>query len=600
MSCSLKRSSALALAVSTLAAIPLLAPAVANAAMGGAIPLTTTLRPDLRSATLLNVDAPNVETTVRICFNKNIGSLVRNDLIRIGTYRQAERVADRAVRSATNPQCADATFTAPDIDITQHTYVTADTQPGLDPDNPTAGAVVNAANALPNRADSTALIGSNTNNGTAGRTTAPDLTGITATNATDTINFIFDQNVATANTSGSLFSGNGSFAIYDVNGKRDNNLGISPFDPTTGGNVTVANNVVAVRFPANTVTAAVRAVVFPGGVTARTTGNDVQMPIFSAIRPGTSGNTNRPDLLSTSATATTATFVYDELVSIGTPPPEAIQANLPQGVTIGTATIIQLAAATAAARAQQFFVTASDGSVFFGTGTPTFAGGTNSSNGNSVTVSLATSGVAPNNQGTTPVPAPAQTGVAPGNANEYFVAASAAEGAVIGTAVAVPPGADRTSTAGGLPVGGNAGALATGYTTGPEVLRATFNNTTGVVSLLLDQRFQLFDLPRFDLLDDTGAVVATNALQVNGAGGAAGQQTANVQYTAAQVQSARGILLRRGALTTFLGYPNMVQGVSPTATAAVLSRGSRVKFRPAKSAKATKQVRTVKRRLGIR
>ena len=571
MSCSLKRSSALALAVSTLAAIPLLAPAVANAAMGGAIPITTTLRPDLRSATLLNVDAPNVETTVRICFNKNIGSLVRNNYIRIGTYRQAERVADRAIRSTANPQCADATWTAPDIDITQHTYVTADADPGAG-SGQGEGAVVNAANALHNRADSTALIGSNTNNGTAGRTTAPDLTGITATNATDTINFIFDQNVApNVNTLGSLTGGGGGFAIYDVNGNRTDNLGINPIDPTTAGNVTVAGNVVSVRFPPNTVTGAVRAVVLPGAVRARATGNDVQMPIWHAARPGTSGNTNRPDLLSASVSATTATFVYDELFSL---------APAAGGVT----------------SAQRFYVTASDGTVFFGT-SATLSGGTGPTNGNTVTVTLAPSGVAPpGGLGTTP-PGPGQTGVNPANANEYFVAASAAEGAVIATS---PPMAGQPSTAGGLPVGGNAGALATGWTTGPEAMRATINNTMGVVSLLLDQRFSLFDLAGFDLLDDTGAVIATNALQVSGAGGAAGQQTANVQFTAAQVQSARGILLRRGALTTFMGYPNVVQGLSPTATAAVLSRGSRVKFRPAKPLTATKQVRTVKRRLGIR
>jgi hypothetical protein len=68
-----------------------------------------------------------------------------------------------------------------------------------------------------------------------------------------------------------------------------------------------------------------------------------------------------------------------------------------------------------------------------------------------------------------------------GQVLEHVVAVSVAAGAVTGTSgLPVAPG--------GKPFGGNAGALASGFTTAPDPLTATVNRTTGQVSVLFDSR----------------------------------------------------------------------------------------------------------------
>ena len=66
----IRRTRALSFAVLGL----LLTPAAANAAMGGANALTTTQRPDLRSATVQSTNTVDDTTTVRACFNKDIAN----------------------------------------------------------------------------------------------------------------------------------------------------------------------------------------------------------------------------------------------------------------------------------------------------------------------------------------------------------------------------------------------------------------------------------------------------------------------------------------------------------------------------------------------
>ncbi len=490
--------------------MPLVAPVAANAAMGGAIPLTTSLRPDLRSATVRNVNTTDVTTTVRFCFNKGIASLPQAGSLIIGTYRQAQVGADTATRASDNNMCADAVYSSTDVDVTQHTYGTA-----LD------DAVRNLANGRGNVSDSTALVQltgtSATNNGTAGKTTAPDLTGITAVNSTDTINFIFDQNVRAGSAVAARFRFN----------DRDGNV-------ATGTAATIAANVVAVRFPVGSastpsVANAVRAFVDPAAVQARATGNDANGARLSATRPGGSGFTTRPDLQSATLAAdgTTVDFVFDETIA-GTPAP----AN--------------------------FVVTRSD------------------------TGAVAASSVMIVNNNTV-------RAVIPNGAsqNEYFVIADVASAAVTSATSGL------TSTAGGLPVGGNAGAFATGFTTGPEALRVSFDNATGVASILLDQRFNASDND-FRLIDDSGTQLAVTPINISGSGGAAGQATVRVSFTPAELRGARSIqIVPPNSLKTFIGVDNVVQALSPTATAAVLSKGSKAKFRKATGLKKTKQLRAV-------
>jgi hypothetical protein len=54
--------------------------------MGGANALTTSLRPDLRSATVQSTNAVDDTTTVRVCFSKAIASLPQTARFHMGDY----------------------------------------------------------------------------------------------------------------------------------------------------------------------------------------------------------------------------------------------------------------------------------------------------------------------------------------------------------------------------------------------------------------------------------------------------------------------------------------------------------------------------------
>ncbi len=173
----------------------LFVPAAANAALGGANALTTSLRPDLRSATVQSTNAVDDTTTVRACFSKAIASLPQAIHFHLRAYADDDGppfdgiTAVSATRSTSN--CADAVF--PNSDATQFTVLSVGGSDGTAPDS--GGSAV-STNGFGNIQDSTALIGSKTNNGTRGFATGPDLVGITVNNAASTIDYTFDQRVA--------------------------------------------------------------------------------------------------------------------------------------------------------------------------------------------------------------------------------------------------------------------------------------------------------------------------------------------------------------------------------------------------------------------
>jgi hypothetical protein len=76
-------------------------------------------------------------------------------------------------------------------------------------------------------------------------------------------------------------------------------------------------------------------------------------------------------------------------------------------------------------------------------------------------------------------------GAALSSIDEYAVVAGANAGAVEPQA---NPTAQYQNYFEGVPVGGNAGAFARGFTTGPDVFGAVFNTSQGAVTLDLDQR----------------------------------------------------------------------------------------------------------------
>ncbi len=169
------RAKARSLAVLALAAAPLAVPVAANAAMGGANPVVSTATPNLRSATIQNVNTTNQTQDVEYCFDKPIGSQPQRGLLRIGDYDQGELVADSARQSSAN--CAVATYSN-----RRHRHPAVHLRHGR---RHNAGA--HQHQRQPNNiADSVALVGSTSNAGTRGVTTGPDLTGITVNNANST------------------------------------------------------------------------------------------------------------------------------------------------------------------------------------------------------------------------------------------------------------------------------------------------------------------------------------------------------------------------------------------------------------------------------
>src|SRR5205085_2056460 len=144
--------------------------------------------------------------------------------------------------------------------------------------------------------------GLGTNTGTANHHTAPTLTGITVNNGTSTAVFIFDKLLAGASTAPTAFQ------LENVNGT---------LIPSLGGaaNTSFSGNTVSAKFAPGSTATGVRGVVAPGAVLSL---GDFQAnpTVQAAARPGNSGNTNLPDLISTTLAADGSfiDFTYDESI----------------------------------------------------------------------------------------------------------------------------------------------------------------------------------------------------------------------------------------------------------------------------------------------
>jgi hypothetical protein len=118
--------------------------------------------------------------------------------------------------------------------------------------------------------------------------------------------------------------------------------------------------------------------------------------------------------------------------------------------------------------------------------------------------------------------------------NEYAVKASVSRGAV------TEPGGVVVGTAGSLPIGGNAGAFARGFTTGPDVFGVVFNQATSQITIDLDQRASSADPLGFAALNAAGNLQANpqpGGVTTN-AGDSAGPATITAQFAAGQLSTA--------------------------------------------------------------
>jgi hypothetical protein len=140
-------------------------------------------------------------------------------------------------------------------------------------------------------------------------------------------------------------------------------------------------------------------------------------------------------------------------------------------------------------------------------------------------------------------------------ASEHLVMATVENGAVTGAGGTPGPRS-------GKPIGGNAGAKASGYTTAPDALSATFNRASGQVTVLFDSRIAnlgliggLIDPNQFVLVSDLGDTVppAPAATGVAQASNGPTQARVILQYQVSQINAAfpaggpAGALVIRGS-----------------------------------------------------
>ncbi|EHN10968.1 hypothetical protein PAI11_21660 [Patulibacter medicamentivorans] len=175
------------------------------------------------------------------------------------------------------------------------------------------------------------------------------------------------------------------------------------------------------------------------------------------------------------------------------------------------------------------------------------------------------------------------------------------------------------------PIGGNAGALATGWTSAPDATSATFNKSNGQVDVTLDTRLTIpsVDPTQFSLIDNNGDLIVAGAASVvsQGSNGAPGPQTIRLQFLPNQVAVASAIEINGWNAGGLLGVPffaslggidapnsvPVAQSLSASASAAAIApvgtpksafklrRPKTVAVLPAKIRKALKPTKSAKR-----
>jgi len=152
--------------------------------------------------------------------------------------------------------------------------------------------------------------------------------------------------------------------------------------------------------------------------------------------------------------------------------------------------------------------------------------------------------------------------------DEYVVWGSVTAGAVT---EASPPNLPNLPDA--KPAGGNAGAFARGFTSGPDVFAATDSKSTGVVTIAVDQRVFAAVGTGFFAVDDTGFPVAgSTAGSVGIPTQAAGPELITVAFSPGQVTTMTNLFVAAASMETFLvpAQLNVAQDLSVTSTASLL------------------------------
>jgi len=221
-------------------AVPLFAVGSAQASVGGSPSSNTNgLHPDIRSADSLGT------SDMQVCFSEtlsNSSAVLSNFedmwLVPYDSDGDSEGVASdlfatSIVIDPTNGDCVDMGFATQGgtLDLNQFSIASAD-----------AGAVIGTtAGSQPNLADSVTISSSTGNEGTEGKTTAPNLVGSAVASASsNTIAFEFDKNVDAGHVAATGFwyeNAEGNFCISTAaTAAGDIVTATFPAGPGTGGN----------------------------------------------------------------------------------------------------------------------------------------------------------------------------------------------------------------------------------------------------------------------------------------------------------------------------------------------------------------------------
>lgn len=509
-------------------AVPLIVTGSAQAALAGANPLTTTSRPDLVSATITGA------STAQFCFDKALFQVPSQSSLSLGGYRSDNFLTsvNPTILDTKNNKCVDATFPTSindTGDLPQFTFGQAAEGAAL---------IQSGTATLGNRADSVALTGSNTNNGTAGHTTAPDLTGVQVDNVNtgNTLDFIYDQNVQITSLDSTKFTG------YRQDG--------TPFGPVSG--VVAGGNVVKVTFAGSltsgTGSPPVIGVSEAGAVASQnsgTTGRSVSTDDAAAVANSAGATTTLPDLQSATL-ATNGTFVdyqFDKPLA-----QQPLNNTFPSGPPAPTS------GARAPTALGNFEVYASDSQF----DNPSCV---ESQTSFQVTTTAPVPACAANPQLPNNVVrafySPTLGGLNSQNFYEYYVKAAVTPGAVQTPAL-------RGNGYGEAPVGDNQGAKAQGFTTGPDAFRVTLNSTTNTAAVLFDQRVFGATPSSFVLLDANGTPVPGGVGQQAGPPASPGTTPSpyviTVSFSGVAVASARALEIK-GPLPTPSGSAAALTGL---------------------------------------
>lgn len=542
--------------------VSLVAAGSAQAAMAGANPLVTTNRPDLKTVTLM----AGTNNKAQFCFAQTVVQIPSQSAFALGGYDGKSDPTDGTDQYlvSTNPtvvdpannKCVDASFPVSigdSGDLPQYTFG----QVG-------EGAVLTQVGSgfVGNRSDSTALSGSNTHTGTAGHTAYPDLTGVVVDNVGtgNTLDFIYDKQLQISSVDPS------KFLAYYQDGTDITTIGTG----VTG--VVVGGNVVKVTFSAplnDPVHGPVVIGVSNADAVADQTADHEAGTVDTAAVAGTAGaTTTLPDLIATqlSTDGTYVDYTFDKpLGALPTNAASNFEIALSNGQDIG----MNNPPPSPATDPADEHVCAVTQTSFDGQATISEDGPP-----------------APSTLCTAPLPQ------LPNNVvrvffnelpHEYEAAVKAD----------VMPGAVVTKTGGvgngfgELPIGGNQGAFAAGFSTGPDAFRVTFDNATNTASVLFDQRVMGTNASSFVLLDANGTPLPGGVGQTAGPDAAdtttPGPYVITVSFTGASVANAKALEIQ-GPLTFETAAaeaslaPNVQQIVSPTGAAAVLRPHAKVRW----------------------